>query len=195
MEILQIMEKKMKKVISIILLLFCLNVSAATAQNTADQTDKVIGINFPDLSAESLAEQKVVLPQAAVGKVTLIMIALKRDSIPQLDPWLKAYDKAYGRDKGFAFYKIPMMKSAFAKQISSMINGKMRKDNPKELHDKIVTYYGPVDAYIKALGIADEEKAYAFILDKNGVIQWRSIGAADQNSINDMISAAKELGK
>ena len=75
----------MKKVISIILLLFCLNVSAATAQNTANQTDKVIGINFPDLSAESLAEQKVVLPQADVGKVTLIMIALKRDSIPQLD--------------------------------------------------------------------------------------------------------------
>jgi hypothetical protein len=87
-----------------------------------------------------------------------------------------------------------MMNSAFAKQISSMINGKMKKDNPKELHDKIVTYYGPVEAYVKVLGIADEEKPYAFILDKNGLVQWRSTGAADQNSIKDMINAATQLG-
>jgi hypothetical protein len=184
----------MIKVISIIMLLFCFGASAAMAQNAADQTDKVIGIKFPALSAESLAEQKVVLPQAAAGKVTLIMIALKRDSIPQLDPWLKSYDEAFGKNKGFTFFKIPMMRSAFAKQISSMINGKMRKDNPKRLHDKIITYYGPVETYIKTLGIADEEKAYAFILDNNGVVQWRSTGAADQNSIKDMINAATQLG-
>jgi hypothetical protein len=184
----------MKNVISIILLLFCLNSSQAMAQNATGQTDKVIGINFPDISGESLSGQKVALPQAAAGKVTLIMIALKRDSIPQLDPWLKAYDEAFGKNKSFAFYKIPMMKSAFAKQISSMINGKMRKDNPKELHDKIVTYYGPVEAYVKALGIADEEKGYAFILDENGIVQWRSTVIADQNAIKDMITVAKLLG-
>jgi len=184
----------MKTVISIILLLFCLSVSPVMAQNAADQTDKVIGINFPDLSGESLAGQKIVLPQAAAGKVTLIMIALKRDSIPQLDPWLKAYDEAFGKNKGFAFYKIPMMKSAFAKQISSIINGKMKKDNPERLHDKIVTYYGPVEAYVKVLGIADEEKPYAFILDNKGVVQWRSTGVADQNSIKEMINAAKQIG-
>ena len=184
----------MEKFISIILLLFCLNVSAATAQNTADQTDKVIGIKFPALSAESLTEQKVVLPQASAGKVTLIMIALKRDSISQLDPWLKAYDEAFGKNKNYTFYKIPMMKSAFAKQISSMINGKMKKDNPKELHDKIVTYYGPVEAYGEVLGIADEEKGYAFILDSKGVIKWKSTCAADQDAIIEMINAAKLLG-
>lgn len=184
----------MKAVISIILLLFCLGATAATAQNTESPTDKVIGVKFPALSAESLSGQKIALPQAVAGRVTLIMIALKRDSIPQLDPWLKSYDEAFGKNKSFAFYKIPMMKSAFAKQISSMINGKMKKDNPKRLHDNIVTYYGPVEAYIKALGIADEEKAYSFILDKNGLVQWRSTGAADQNSIKNMIHAAKKLG-
>ena len=183
----------MKNIISIIFLLFCLNVTTTIAQNTPNQTDKVIGINFPALSGESLAGQKVALPQSAAGKVTLIMIALKRDSIPQLDPWLKAYDEAFGSNKNFAFYKIPMMKSAFAKQISLMINGKMKKDNPKELHDKIVTYYGPVEDYMKVLEIADEEKGYAFILDNKGVKKWRSTCAADQNSINDMISAAKLL--
>ena len=184
----------MKKLISIILLLFSFGASAATSQNATNQTDKVIGIKFPTLSAKSLTEQKVVLPQACAGKVTLIMIALKRDSIPQLDPWLKAYDEAFGKNKDYAFYKIPMMKSAFAKQISSMINGKMKKDNPKKLHDNIVTYYGPVEAYIKTLGIADEEKAYVFILDKNGFIKWRSIGTAEQNSIKKMINAAKDFG-
>lgn len=184
----------MKYFIIMILLSFCLCVSPATAQNTTAQTDKVIGINFPAVSGESLAGQKVVLPQAAAGKVTLIMVAFKRDSIPQLDPWLKTFDKEFGKKESFAFYKIPMMRSAFAKQISSMINGKIKKDNPKELHDKIITYYGPVEDYIKVLGIADEEMGYAFILDSKGVIKWKSTCAADQNSVKEMINAAKLLG-
>jgi hypothetical protein len=188
------MEDKMKNVFTIILLLFCLSVSPAMAQNTTNQTDEVIGINFPDLSGESLSGQKVALPQAAAGKVTLIMIALKRDSIPKLDPWLKAYDEAFGKNKSFAFYKIPMMKSAFAKQISSMINGKMKKDNPEELHDKIITYYGPVEDYVKVLGIDDEEKGYAFILDIKGAVKWQSAVSDDQDSIKEMINAAKLLG-
>ena len=71
------------------------------AQNAKGSTNNVIGIKFPAISAESLAGQKVVLPQASAGKVTLIMIAFKRDSISQLDPWLKAYDEAFGKNKNY----------------------------------------------------------------------------------------------
>lgn len=184
----------MKKVIQFILLFIFVSVSSSLAQNSVSQVDKVIGTNFPELAGESLAGQKVALPQAAAGKVTLIMLAFKRDSIPLLGPWLKAFDNAFGSNKSFTFYKIPMMKSAFAKQISSMINGKMKKDNPKELHGHIITYYGPIEDYMKSLGIIDEEKAYIFLLDKNGKIQWQSNGAEGQNAINDMIAAAKKVG-
>ena len=183
----------MKNIIRIILLLFCLVIFPAMAQSEADQTDKVIGTTFPEVSGVSLTGQNVILPQAAFGKVTLIAVALKRDSIPQLDPWLKAYDGAFGKNESYAFYKIPMMRSAFAKQISSMINGKMKNDNPKELHDKIITYYGPVEDYVKNLGIPDEEKGYAFIIDSKGVIQWKSSCAAGEDAIKEMINAAKLL--
>ena len=184
----------MKKFISFTISLFCLVASAAMAQNAALQTDTVIGTPFPEVSGESLNEQKVVLPQAAAGKVALILIAVKRDSVPQLDPWLKAYNEAFVKNKSFTVYKIPMMRAAFLKQISSMINGKMKKDNPKELHDNIVTYYGPVENYVKTLEIADKKKGYAFILDSKGVIKWKSTCAADQDSIKEMINAAKLLG-
>ena len=167
--------------------------STAMAQGTADKSKSAIGLKFPAISGESLAENKVNLPQAAAGKVTLILMAFERDSIPKLDPWLKAYADAFGAKKDFAFYKIPVMKSEFAKQISAMINGKMKKDNPKELHDKIVTYYGPIDEYVTALGIADVEQGYAFLLDKTGVVTWRSTGPADQKSTKDLSDAAHKL--
>ena len=70
----------------------------------------------------------------------------------------------------------------------------MKKDNPKELHDNIITYYGPIDEYVKVLGIADEELGYAFLLDKNGVVKWRSTGPADQKSTKALIDAAHEIG-
>jgi hypothetical protein len=184
----------MKKIAALTLFICIAFISASMAQAVADTSTAAIGKKFPAISGESLAEKTITLPQAASGKVTLILLALKRDSIPKLDPWLKAYADAFGAKKDFALYKIPMMKSAFAKQISGMINGKMRKDNPKELHDKIVTYYGPVDEYVKALGITDEEQGYAFLLDKNGVVQWRSTGPADQKSIKALIDAAHKIG-
>ena len=185
----------MKKAISRSGLLLLVFVCTAMAPKAYGQTDTFVGAKCPVISGESLAGIKVDLPQAAAGKVTLVMVAFKRDSIPLLDPWLEAYDDAFGKKDGYAFYKIPMMKSSFAKQISGMINEKMKKDNPKELHDNIVTYYGPVDAYLKAMGISDEEKGYAFIIDQKGVVQWKSSGSADQESIREMISAAARLGE
>lgn len=184
----------MNKAVTLTLFVCIAFTSAAMAQGSADSSSSAIGLKFPAISGESLAEQPVTLPQAASGRVTLILIAFTRDSIPKLDPWMKAYADAFGAKKDFAFYKIPMMKSAFAKQISAMINGKMRQDNPEELHDKIVTYYGPVDEYVKVLGMDDEEQGYAFLLDKTGVVKWRSTGPADQNSIKSLLDAAHKIG-
>jgi hypothetical protein len=183
----------MKKIAALSLFVCIAFTSAAMAQGSADTSKSAIGQKFPKISGESLAEKTVNLPQAAAGKVTLILMAFTRDSIPKLDPWLKAYVDAFGAKKDFVLYKIPMMKSAFAKQISGMINGKMRKDNPKELHDKIVTYYGPIDEYVKVLGIADEEQGYAFLLDKTGVVKWRSTGPANQKSTKALIDAAHTI--
>jgi hypothetical protein len=181
----------MKKVITLTLVAWV--AFTAMSQGLADKTTHAIGLTFPAISGESLADTNVTLPQAAAGKVTLILIALTRDSIPKLDPWMKAYADAFGGKKDFALYKIPMMKSSFAKQISGMINDKMKKDNPQELHDKIIPYYGPVDEYVKVLGIDDEENGYAFLLDKNGVVTWRSAGPADQDSIKSLIDAAHKI--
>jgi len=183
----------MNRVVTLTLFVCIALTSTALAQGSADKSTAAIGLKFPAISGESLAENKVNLPQAAEGKITLILMAFERDAIPKLDPWLKAYADAFSAKKDFAWYKIPMMKSAFAKQISEMINGKMKKDNPKELHDKIVTYYGPVDDYVTALGIADEEQGYAFLLDRTGVVKWRSTGPADQKSTKDLIDAAHSL--
>ncbi len=184
----------MKKVVALTLFVFIVFTSTAMSQGSADKNKSAIDLKFPAISGESLAGQTINLPQAASGKVTLILIALKRDSIPKLDPWMKAYADAFSAKKNFAFYKIPMMKSSFAKQISAMINGKMRKDNPKDLHDKIVTYYGPIDEYLKILKIDDEEQGYVFLLDKNGMVKWRATGTADQNSIKSLIDAANKIG-
>ena len=113
----------MHRVVTLTLFVCIAFSSTAMAQGSADTSTSAIGLKFPTISGESLAERTITLPQAASGKVTLILLALKRDSIPKLDPWLKAYADAFGAKKDFAFYKIPMMKSAFAKQISGMING------------------------------------------------------------------------
>jgi hypothetical protein len=50
----------------------------------------------------------------------------------------------------------------------------MRKGTPKELHENVITVYGGVDRWKKAMGFskAQEHAAYLALLGPDGRVQW-----------------------
>jgi hypothetical protein len=141
----------------------------------------------------SLAKNKVTIPQAAKGKVTLIMVAFLRESQPQIDSWLGPFTRTFGGREGFTFYEIPMISSGY-RFMSFMIDSGMRSGIPKEKHDNVVTYYGNIEKYTKALQI-DPRSGHVFLLDREGIIRWQARGFATDETLKELFDLAEKLAQ
>ena len=182
----------MCKLLTVLLSMSLIACTDMSSQDTSKKSEKIVGIKFPQISAETLAGKKIILPDSAQGKITLIIIAFKRESQPQLDSWLRPFMGEYGNKPGFTFYEIPML-AWYWKLMGWMIDSGMRSGIEKEKHKNVMTYYGDYSIYRRVLGLDDVTFGYAFLLDREGVIRWHSRGYATQNTIEEMIENAKKL--
>ena len=167
-----------------------------TGSTSAEQNKQagmsVIGLKFPTLTTDSLAGNKVTLPDSAKGKVTLIVMSFKRDSQSQNDSWLGPFEKEFGQKEGYLFYEVPMIRRRFV-FMSPLIDSGMRSAIPNEKHKNVITYYGNVDTYKQALKIEDIYLGYAFLLDREGIIRWQGQGSAKPEDIKALIETARGL--
>ena len=161
---------------------------------TSQSAPKIVGIKFPTIRAETLAGTKTILPDSAQGKITLIIIAFKRASQPQLDSWLKPFMEEYGGKPGFTFYEIPML-AWYWKLMGWMIDSGMRSGIQKEKHKNVMTYYGDYSIYRRMLGLEDVTFGYAFLLDREGIIRWHERGYATKEKIRELFDWTKKLAQ
>lgn len=171
--------------IALIVLLISLTFNLASVQENKTMKDKTIGMEFPELEAETLSGIDMKYPDDVKGKITLILMAFKRETQRKIDSWLGPFSKAFENDTTANFFEIPMLASAW-KLMSPIIDGGMRSGIPKQKHGNVTTFYGNVNKYCELLSIEDKSDGYVFLLDKNGVIQWRSNGFASEEKLKEL---------
>jgi hypothetical protein len=110
-----------------------------------------------------------------------------------LDSWLKPYLDEFSNRSTHVFFEIPMIDSLFARLYSKTIDEGMRRGIAPDKHNNVATYYGPIKKYCQMLSIENRKLGYAFLLDKNGIIQWIGKGLAQAEQIDKMINIAKKL--
>jgi len=180
----------MKKIIFLILI--TLNFTSANSQEDTTMTDKTIDMEFPELKAETLSGIDMKYPDDVKGKITLILMAFKRETQRTIDSWLEPFSKAFENDTTVQFFEIPMLAGAW-KLMSPFIDGGMRSGIPKQKHGNVTTFYGDVNKYCKLLSIKDKSDGYVFLLDQNGVIQWRSNGFATEEKLQELFDKIESL--
>jgi len=156
-----------------------------------ETTNPNIGKKFPEVTADSLAKTSVSIPGSAQGKVALIAVAFLQQSQPQLDSWLGPFTERFGSKEGFTFYEVPMISSGY-RFMSFIIDSGMRGGIPKEKHKNVVTMYGDVEKYMKALGL-DARFGYAFLLDREGIIRWQGQGFSTPEALKELFAMAEKL--
>jgi hypothetical protein len=156
-----------------------------------EQAGTNIGTIFPEVTAKSLADTDESIPSSAGGKVTLVVIAFLRESQPQLDSWLEPFIEKFGGRDGFTFYEVPMISSEY-ESMRAVIDGGMRGGIPEPKHKHVVTMYGDVEKYMKALNL-DSRYGYAFLLDRDGIIRWQGQGYANTEALNKLFQTAETL--
>jgi len=158
-----------------------------------EKTNPNIGNKFPEIRDNSLEKTPVSLPEAAKGKITLVVISFLHQNQPQLDSWLEPFVDKYGNKESLTFYEVPMISGGY-KFMRPMIDGGMRAGIPKEKHKNVVTMYGDVKKYIKALNL-NPKYGYAFLLDREGIMRWQGRGFSTPETLKELFETAERLAK
>lgn len=143
------------------------------------------GQQFPALSGKTLTDKTISIPQDTKGKFTLIGMAYSKKSEESLKGWFQpVYTTFIDKNKSMwetsspynvNIYFIPML-AGIKEMAASTIEKKLKEGVDKELQPFVLLYAGNIDEYKQKLKFNGKDKAYFFVLDKNGKIVYATSG-------------------
>jgi len=172
-----------------VLALLAVALTACAATPVAEIT---VGDQLPPLKGESLSGRAAGLPQAASGRVALLLLGFTYDSRFQVEAWAKKFRQDFGTQPGVTFFEIPMI-GGMARLGKWFIDGGMRRGTPKADHENVMTVYGGTDGWKQRVGFRDPRAAYLILLDPNGKVVWRYAGSLDEERYKVLSSEVSRL--
>lgn len=148
---------------------------------------------FPRLEGEFLTGKKAILPDAAKGKVALVMMGFTYDSRFAVEKWAEHVKPAFAEMGNATFYEVPVL-GGMARMAKWFIDSGMRRGTPKELHENVITVWGSVDRWKTLMSFtkAAEDDAYLALIDADGRVCWLHHGPFAQDAFDTMMRAAGE---
>jgi hypothetical protein len=174
---------------TIALILSLLPLVALAAEATAEIK---IGDRFPKLHGEFLTRRKVVLPQAAEGRVTLLLLGFTYKSRFAVEKWAERFGAEYKSDPRVTFYEAPMI-GGVARLAKWFIDSGMRRGTPEENYERVVTVYGRTNTWKQRVGFVEPDTAYLILLDHTGKVAWRHQGGFEDAAFQALSRKTREL--
>jgi hypothetical protein len=134
---------------------------------------------FPRLIASNLEKRGFTLPDDLEGSRNLLLVAFQRDQQQQVDTWLREMKRFEKLDPEFRYYELPIIQSP-NRLVRWFIDTGMRRGIPdQKARSRTITLYIDKQPFLKALGIADENRIYGFLVNRSGQVLWRAQGRFD----------------
>ncbi|MDP5032140.1 MAG: hypothetical protein NWQ54_18835 [Paraglaciecola sp.] len=138
------------------------------------------------VTGQSLAGEKVTIPDDFKGSKTLLLFGYKQDSQFDIDRWLIGLDMT---NTALNVYEIPTIQGMFPRMFSTFIDSGMRSGIPKELWKGVVTVYEDGDKVQEFTGNQKPNNARVMLLDEHGTI----IYFYDRGFAVDALNAVRAL--
>jgi hypothetical protein len=157
-------------------------------------TAQVIGKKFPTMTAETVDDKKVALPESVQGKFTLIGLAYSKKSESELNPWFqpvftKFIQKSTGLFSGFGYdvnvYFVPMFTGVNA-AATGTAKRKAAKNIDPQLLPYVLFYKGELKTYKQALDFEKKDVPYFFVLDRQGKIIYATSGRYSEAKMEEI---------
>jgi len=150
------------------------------------------GAYLPSVKAANLAKRDFNLPADFEGDRNLLLVAFEREQQKDVDTWLREMRRFEELDPGFHYYELPTIQrpNAFLRWF---IDTGMRRGIPDgKARERTITLYLEKKPFCDALLITDQKKIYAFLVDREGKVLWRSEGLFDETKGASLRSALGE---
>jgi hypothetical protein len=154
------------------------------------------GKPLPTLKGEFLSGKKASLPEAAKGKIALVLAGFSYDSRFAIEAYVERYKKDFKGHPGITFFEVPII-GGMGMLGKPFIDSGMRRGTPKELHENVITVYGGAGDLRKAFqpkGLkVDDKHAHLALIDAEGIVRWSFTGPMDDAKYLEFKAAAEKL--
>jgi len=130
-----------------------------------------IGSEPPKLHGQTLDGQAIVLPDASLGKVTLLLIGTSKKSGQQAGRWREQFVADFGSDPRVTYYSAALLQGA-PSMLRGMIRAGMRKETPTSAQPHVLTSASDDAAWKQYLGIQHDGLPAVALLDQAGHLRW-----------------------
>jgi hypothetical protein len=145
------------------------------------------GTMMPKVVGRNLHYAQVQFPGDLRGQPTLLLIAFLRHQQADIDTWLARLPELEAGIADLRVLELPVLSRGYL-WMRSYIDGGMRGGIPdSEARTRTVTIYTNKKAFRKALGLGDESRIYAVLLDEDTRILRTQEGPADDGKIAAII--------
>lgn len=157
-----------------------------------DQPPLAVGDRFPQLRGEFLTGKQALLPEAAGGKISLLLMGFTYQSRFAVEAWAEKFQAQFRGEPRAMLFEIPMI-GGLARLGKWFIDSGMRRGTPKEDHDRVITVYGDTTSWKQRVQFREPGAAYLILLDRSGNVTWRHQGAFDPRAFAELTQKVTEL--
>ena len=130
---------------------------------------------MPTIEGESLSGSKVVLPEAAKGKVATLIFGFTRASKEATKAWADKIFADFDSRPGFALYQLPVLE-AVPGFIRGMVVSSMKKGVRENMRKNFVPILHHEAELKKLVSFKEPDDAYLVVLDRSGQIVHQQRG-------------------
>ncbi len=157
-------------------------------------TATIAAQQMPKVDEQNLAGQRVVLPDAAAGKVAILILGFTRASKEPTGEWRQKIQAELGRAIGLEVYTMPVLEEVPAFVRGMVISG-IRRGTPESQRDHFVPVLHNEAEWKKLVNYKEADDAYLVVLDRSGKIAYQTHGPLTAQSYAQLRQRVEEMLK
>ena len=146
------------------------------------------------MKGTSLDDQEIILPDAAAGKVTLLIITFSKAAGEHGRVWNDRFMKDYPQDDKATSYAIAMIEDV-PSLLRGVVRSGIKRSVPAALRRRFVTVVKDEAKWKQYVGMKEEKDPHLLLLDKKGLVQWSHHRDFDQTAYDALKARIAELLK
>jgi hypothetical protein len=154
----------------------------------------VVAQQLPRLQEENLAGNQVVLPDAASGKVAVLVMGFTHASKTPTEAWAKRVQADFGKTTGFELYQLPVLEEV-PRMIRSMVISGIKKGVPENQRATFIPVLHKEDELKKLVGYKEADDAYMVVLDRSGQVAYQTHSATPDSGYAQLRAKLENLLK
>jgi ATP synthase subunit 10 len=149
--------------------------------------------DFPIMSGTNLAGKNISLPLDAHGKYALIGMVRSMKAEQDMISWI---EPVYASIAGNSMFQVKMyfipMTGGIEGVSTETVKRKLKESMDSSLYKYVFLYTGPVQEYVKKLGMKDKDLPYIYVVDPRGKVTYVESGKYTEKKLENITDKLAE---